>query len=163
MRRRRLFITTAANKSDDISPAALKGKSIGTQSSTIHLNYLEKYYKDSEIKTYPTQDEANLDLANGRLDYVTADSLVLEEFVNTKGKGTTRFVANYPRDHGDPWTRRRRGIPSDRQGSCRHVQQGNCRGGRRRKLQEARSQILQDGYSRKVTQFGPFDCWQSTV
>ena len=91
------FITTASNKSDDISPAALKGKTIGTQSSTIHVNYLEKYYKDSEIKTYPTQDEANLDLANGRLDYVTADSLVLEDFVNTKGKGTTRFVANYPR------------------------------------------------------------------
>jgi len=91
------FITTAANKSNDISPAALKGKSIGTQSSTIHSNYLEKYYKDSEIKTYPTQDEANSDLANGRLDYVTADSIVLEEFVNTKGKDTTRFVATYPR------------------------------------------------------------------
>lgn len=92
------FITTASNASNDISPAALKGKTIGTQSSTIHVNYLEKYYKGSEIKTYPTQDEANLDLANGRLDYVTADALVLEEFVNTKGKGTTRFVATYPRD-----------------------------------------------------------------
>ncbi len=91
------FITTIGNKSNDISPAALKGKTIGTQSSTIHVNYLEKFYKDSEIKTYPTQDEANLDLANGRLDYVTADSIVLEEFVKTKGKDTTRFVATYAR------------------------------------------------------------------
>ncbi len=91
------FITTKGNKSDDISPAALKGKTIGTQSSTIHVNYLEKFYKDSEIKTYPTQDEANLDLANGRLDYVTADSIVLQEFVNTKGKDSTRFVALYAR------------------------------------------------------------------
>lgn len=91
------FITTASNTSNDFSPAALKGKTIGTQSSTIHVNYLEKFYKDSEIKTYPTQDEANLDLANGRLDYVTADALVLEEFVNTKGKGTTRFMGTYAR------------------------------------------------------------------
>ncbi len=92
------FITTKDNKNNDISPAALKGKTIGTQSSTTHANYLEKFYKDSNIKLYPTQDEPNLDLANGRLDYVTADSLVLEDFIEKKGNGCCREVAKYKRD-----------------------------------------------------------------
>ncbi len=92
------IITSKDNKSDDISPAALKGKTIGTQSSTIHANYLEKYYKDSEIKLYPTQDEPNLDLANGRLDYVVADSLVLEDFIEHKGNGCCREVAKLKRE-----------------------------------------------------------------
>jgi len=92
------FITTKDNKSDDISAAALKGKTIGTQSSTTHANYLEKYYKDSNIKLYPTQDEPNLDLANGRLDYVVADSLVLEDFIEKKGNGCCRMVTKIKRD-----------------------------------------------------------------
>jgi polar amino acid transport system substrate-binding protein len=37
-----VFATAAGNASDDVSPAALKGKTIGTQSSTIHANYLAK-------------------------------------------------------------------------------------------------------------------------
>ena len=71
----------------DISPAALKGKAIGAQGSTIHANYLEKYYKDSNIKLYPTQEEANLDLKNGRLDYILADKLALIDFVEGPGQG----------------------------------------------------------------------------
>ena len=82
----------------DISPAALKGKAIGTQGSTIHANFLEKFYKDSTIRLYPTQEEANLDLANGRLDYIIADSLSLEDFLNGKGKDCCKKAADVPRD-----------------------------------------------------------------
>ena len=93
-----VFATTAANKSDDVSPAALKGKTIGTQSSTIHANYLEKYYKDSSIKLYPTQDEPNLDLASGRIDYVVGDKLVTSDFIDKKGKGCCRIISEIKRD-----------------------------------------------------------------
>jgi lysine-arginine-ornithine-binding protein len=87
----------ASNKSDDVSPAALKGKSIGTQSSTIHANYLEKFYKDSDIKLYPTQDEPNQDLASGRLDYVMGDGIVTQDFIDKHGNGCCRIIATIKR------------------------------------------------------------------
>ena len=92
------FIAGKSVSSNDISPAALKGKNVGTQGSTIHANYLEKYYKDSNIKLYPTQEEANLDLKNGRLDYVIADKLALNDFVTGQGKDCCKFVADVKRD-----------------------------------------------------------------
>jgi polar amino acid transport system substrate-binding protein len=69
----------------DISPEHLKGKTIGVQVSTIHQNYVEKYYGEgSTIKTYQTQDEADQDLAAGRLDYVQTDAIVLDAFLQTE-------------------------------------------------------------------------------
>jgi polar amino acid transport system substrate-binding protein len=84
--------------STDVSPAALKGKSIGAQSSTVHANYLEKFYSGSSVKLYPTQEEANLDLKNGRLDYIVADSLSLEDFLNGQGKDCCKVVGEVKRD-----------------------------------------------------------------
>lgn len=92
------MIGPKATKSDDISPAALKGKAIGAQGSTIHANYLEKFYKDSNPRLYPTQEEANLDLINGRLDYIVADALALSDFLTGKGKDCCRFIAEVKRD-----------------------------------------------------------------
>ncbi len=90
-------IAGAANAAADISPAALKGKSIGTQSSTIHANYLEKFYKDSTIKLYPTQDEPNQDLASGRLDYVMGDGIVTQDFFDKQGKGCCKVLGTITR------------------------------------------------------------------
>jgi polar amino acid transport system substrate-binding protein len=84
--------------STDISPAALKGKAIGTQGSTIHANFLEKFYKDSNPRLYPTQEEVNLDLINGRLDYVVADALALSDFLNGQGKECCKLIAEVKRD-----------------------------------------------------------------
>lgn len=95
-----VFVGQASEKSKDVSPAALKGKSIGTQSSTIHANFLEKLYPDSDIKLYPTQDEPNLDLASGRIDYVVGDSLVEEDFVKTKGNGCCTILSEVQRVPG---------------------------------------------------------------
>jgi len=92
-----VFAGQVSNKSDDFSPAALKGKTIGTQSSTIHANYLEAYYKDSTVKLYPTQDEPNLDLASGRLDYVLGDGLVEQDFITKKGNGCCRVIGEIKR------------------------------------------------------------------
>ncbi|PZO74531.1 MAG: amino acid ABC transporter [Mesorhizobium amorphae] len=65
----------------DVSPAALAGKSIGVQGSTTHSAYAEATYKDSEIRLYPTADEYQLDIENGRIDAVMDDIMVLDTFL----------------------------------------------------------------------------------
>ncbi|MBN8532611.1 MAG: transporter substrate-binding domain-containing protein [Rhizobiales bacterium] len=84
--------------STNISPDALKGKTLGAQGSTIHMNYLEAYYKGSTLRPYPTQEEANLDLLNGRLDYIVADLEALESFLKDKGKDCCKIIAEVKRD-----------------------------------------------------------------
>jgi polar amino acid transport system substrate-binding protein len=90
--------TTKAMTANDFSPAATRGKAWGAQGSTIHMNWLEKYYKDATLRPYPTQEEANLDLQNGRVDFIVADREALETFVNGKGKDCCRIIANIARD-----------------------------------------------------------------
>ena len=78
-------IIGAKNGDTDITPAHLKGKVIGVQVSTIHEKYVQKYFgTESTVKTYSTQDEANNDLAAGRLDYVQADGSALDAFLKTE-------------------------------------------------------------------------------
>jgi polar amino acid transport system substrate-binding protein len=79
-------VLIGAKGDKDITPAKLAGKNIGVQVSTIHANYLAKYYATSTIKTYQTQDEVNQDLAAGRVDYVMADGLTLDAFLKAGGK-----------------------------------------------------------------------------
>jgi lysine-arginine-ornithine-binding protein len=81
------FIAPKDTKLTDLTPAGLKGKTIGAQSSTTGATYLEDKYKGSDIKLYPTQDEANADLASGRLDAVLADKFVLYEWLEKTDAG----------------------------------------------------------------------------
>jgi lysine-arginine-ornithine-binding protein len=83
------FIAKAGAKYE-ITKAGLKGKSVGVQRATIHENFLRDNFGDAiTIKSYATQDEANADLAAGRVDLVLADSVALDEgFLKTDaGKG----------------------------------------------------------------------------
>ena len=83
----------------DITPEHLKGKTIGVQVSTIHQKYVEKYFGGSTIKTYQTQDEANNDLAAGRLDYVQADAQALDAFLHTdQGAACCELKGQVPDD-----------------------------------------------------------------
>jgi polar amino acid transport system substrate-binding protein len=65
------------------TPEGLAGKIIGVQASTIHADYVEKYFAPTaaEVKIYQTQDEANQDLAAGRIDAVQADSIAMDAFL----------------------------------------------------------------------------------
>lgn len=74
-----------APKSSSVSsdPASVKGKIVGVQVSTIHANYVEKHFKDSESKTYNTFDEHNQDLFAGRVDAVVGDSLAMQPFLTS--------------------------------------------------------------------------------
>ena len=56
------------------TPEGLDGKIIGIQASTIHQAYAQEYFKGAEIRVYQTQDEANQDLAAGRVDAVQEEA-----------------------------------------------------------------------------------------
>ncbi|MGB7204996.1 MAG: ABC transporter substrate-binding protein [Anderseniella sp.] len=77
------FVSKKDSGISDTSAAGLKGKTVGAQSSTTHATFLEDNYKDSTVKLYATQDEANADLAAGRLDAVLADSVVILDWLNS--------------------------------------------------------------------------------
>ena len=68
------------------TPEGLAGKIIGVQVSTIHETYVNKHFAATaaEIKTYQTQDEANQDLAAGRIDATQADSIAMDAFLATE-------------------------------------------------------------------------------
>lgn len=82
----------------ETTPAALAGKTIGAQSSTTHATFLEDVYTESTIRLYPTQDEANADLAAGRLDAVAADSVVLDEYLKTEAGSHAMMVGAMEND-----------------------------------------------------------------
>jgi polar amino acid transport system substrate-binding protein len=67
----------------NIAPEAFKGKTIGVQAATTHANYTDKYFvpAGATAKAYKGQDEANADLAAGRVDYVQADGVTLGSFL----------------------------------------------------------------------------------
>jgi polar amino acid transport system substrate-binding protein len=66
------------------TPADLKGKVIGVQVSTTHAAYVKKHFTEAaEIKEYQTQDEANQDLAAGRIDATQADAIALDAFLKS--------------------------------------------------------------------------------
>jgi polar amino acid transport system substrate-binding protein len=66
------------------TPADMKGKIIGVQASTIHAVYAKKHFTEAaEIKEYQTQDEANQDLAAGRIDATQADTIAIDAFLKS--------------------------------------------------------------------------------
>jgi polar amino acid transport system substrate-binding protein len=89
-------------KSDDAKPDAsnpdsLKGKIIGVQTSTIHANFIQKYFGNSaEVKLYDTLDNALADLKAGRVDYVSESSTSLAPFLQSNPDFTTK--ATWPLD-----------------------------------------------------------------
>lgn len=78
----------------EISPEGLEGKTVGVQRATTHENFLRDNFGDYvTIRSYPTQEEANMDLQSGRVDLIIADSIVLlEGFLNTEAGQDYEFV-----------------------------------------------------------------------
>lgn len=66
------------------TPEGLDGLMLGVQVSTIHQTYAQAYFEgDTELRSYQTQDEANQDLAAGRIDATQADSQAMDEFLES--------------------------------------------------------------------------------
>ena len=82
----------------EATETALAGKIIGAQASTTHSNYAEAHMKESEIKLYPTADEYKLDVANGRVDAVVDDVVVLSEWLKTEDGACCKLLGTLPID-----------------------------------------------------------------
>jgi lysine-arginine-ornithine-binding protein len=63
----------------ELSEAGLKGKVIGIQTATAQQSWLEKTFPNVEAKLYDTEDNANADLAAGRVDLGLADTVYIAE------------------------------------------------------------------------------------
>jgi len=72
----------------EFTKETLRGKTVGVQRATTHDSYLtDNYGKDVKIKRYATQDDAYLDMAAGRLDFLLADSVALSDGFLKKPEG----------------------------------------------------------------------------
>ncbi len=66
---------------------ALAGKTVCTQTATIHQNFLESGDLGKiNLRTYKTQDEVNLDLASGRCDVALAAAVAFTDYAEKSGK-----------------------------------------------------------------------------
>lgn len=81
----------AAELTDDNLLEKISGKVIGVQRATIHDLYATQKWKNvvKEIKRYNSQDDVNLDLVAGRVDFTMADQVALSNgFLHLEqGKG----------------------------------------------------------------------------
>ena len=79
--------TGAVKKDLKTLTSALSGKTVCTQTATIHQNFLESGDVGKiNVRTYKTQDEVNLDLASGRCDVALAAAVAFTDYAEKSGK-----------------------------------------------------------------------------
>ena len=79
--------TGAVKKDLKTLTSALAGKTVCTQTATIHQNFLESGDVGKiNVRTYKTQDEVNLDLAAGRCDVALAAAVAFTDYADKSGK-----------------------------------------------------------------------------
>lgn len=86
-----------------VTPRDLAGKTVGVQSSTTYANYAQEALTESEIRSYPSAQEMQADLANGRLDAMNDDVVVIEKFLQTPEGACCKVVGTMepdPKIHG---------------------------------------------------------------
>ena len=78
---------SAAKKALKAIKKALAGKTVCTQTGTIHQNFLESGDVGKvNLRTYKTQDEVNLDLTSGRCDVALAAAVAFTDYAEKSGK-----------------------------------------------------------------------------
>jgi octopine/nopaline transport system substrate-binding protein len=67
--------------------SVLSGKTVCTQTGTIHQNFLQSGDVGKiDVRTYKTQDEVNLDLTSGRCDVALAAAVAFTDYSEKSGK-----------------------------------------------------------------------------
>ncbi|MFO8033537.1 MAG: ABC transporter substrate-binding protein [Desulfohalobiaceae bacterium] len=63
----------------EINKEELEGLTVGVQRSTVSANFINDNFDEIlDIKSYDTQEEANMDMVSGRVDLLFADAVVLQ-------------------------------------------------------------------------------------
>ena len=78
---------SGVNKALKTITGALAGKTVCTQTGTIHQNFLESGDVGKvNVRTYKTQDDVNLDLASGRCDVALAAAVAFTDYAEKSKK-----------------------------------------------------------------------------
>lgn len=80
----------------EFNDETMNGLVIGAQSGTTQADYVVAKYPDADVRLYPTQDEANLDMASGRIDVMVGDMLPVLEFLEKTEDGKCCKLAGEP-------------------------------------------------------------------
>ncbi|MDQ2103640.1 transporter substrate-binding domain-containing protein [Azospirillum isscasi] len=77
---------------------ALKGKTVGVQTSTIQANFMEKLLPQVSVRTYDKLDNAGIDMAAGRVDAIFGDRSAVGAILEADaGKNMTLFGPAFSR------------------------------------------------------------------
>jgi polar amino acid transport system substrate-binding protein len=78
--------------------SAFAGRTLGVQGQTWQADYAARTFgvAGAELKLYPSQVEAMLDLSSGRLDAVLSDKIQLIDWMKTEGVGCCTMVGDVP-------------------------------------------------------------------
>jgi polar amino acid transport system substrate-binding protein len=79
-----------------VEASAFAGKTLGVQGQTWQADYAAGTYgaAGAELKLYPSQVEAMLDLSSGRLDAVLSDKIQLIDWMKTEGADCCTMVGD---------------------------------------------------------------------
>lgn len=91
-----LSVAVAKDSAITDAQTKFKGLTVGAQSSSTQAIYAEDHYAPAgaDVKFYPTLDEANSDLAAGRLDGVIADKFPLLAWAESTGKDCCKIIGD---------------------------------------------------------------------
>ncbi|AWK89565.1 lysine/arginine/ornithine ABC transporter substrate-binding protein [Azospirillum thermophilum] len=77
---------------------AMKGKTVGVQTSSIQANFVEKYLPSVAVRSYDKLDNAGIDLAAGRVDAVFGDRSAVDAILKSQAdKGMMLFGPAFSR------------------------------------------------------------------
>lgn len=80
----------------ELNDESLKGKSVGTQRSTVSADYLaENYSEILNIRLYDTQDAAFADLTKGELDLILGDNLPSYTWLQSEAGEQYEFIGEF--------------------------------------------------------------------
>lgn len=74
------------------TPADLAGKTIGTETGTIAVDYIKHKIEGATLAQLPSINDALLALQAGRTDAVIYDTPILMYYANTTGKGKVKVI-----------------------------------------------------------------------
>lgn len=81
-------LVLVAKKDQAVGLKDVAGKTVAVQQATVSAEYLEKNHPTAQIKNYDKQDNAYLDLAAGRVDFMLSDLVPISDWLKTDaGKG----------------------------------------------------------------------------
>lgn len=82
-----------------VTPEALKGKTIGVEAETPQASWAADRFPGAEVKPYASLEEAILDLASDRVDFVLARKDAAADFLARRKEGQCcRLLLDAPRD-----------------------------------------------------------------